>query len=64
MFWALAIAFISVIRIKFTMKRIEADAFAVLSFETIVIPSQGDVLGLDARLACTMSFCAPALLRK
>jgi hypothetical protein len=41
--------------------RIESDAFAVSSFETIVIPSQGDVLELDAVLVCTMSPCAQAL---
>jgi hypothetical protein len=40
---------------------IESDAFAVSSFETIGIPCQGDVLGFDAVLACTMSPCAQTL---
>jgi hypothetical protein len=45
------------------LTRIESDSFAVSSFETIVIPFQGYVLGLDAGLACAMSTCARVLPR-
>jgi hypothetical protein len=44
------------------LTQIEFDASAVSFFETIVIPSQRDILGLDTVPVCTMSRCARAFL--